>query len=554
MSRTQLILAAALLIVYIRGLFIPVMDVDASQYASISMEMLQDGSWLQVKHRHADYLDKPPLLFWLSAFSYQIFGISTWAYKLPSLLGALLGVYSVYGFTKLFYGKETGVWAGFILASSLGIILICNDVRTDTLLLGASAAAVWMLAAYNENTRWKYLIGAGFFTGLAMLAKGPIGAILPAAAVGSHLLMRREWRKILQWQWLVALLVAGVVLVPMCIGLYQQFDLHPEKSVNGRTGVSGLYFFFWEQSFGRITGENVWKNDTTVFYFTHVFAWAVLPWTLLFIAGLFSRLKDIFRDKFKMNAGDEGYSIGAFVLIFIALSLSKYKLPHYIFILLPWAAVLTARFLFAEKPATPKWLSIAHYILLPLVSGVALSMPVFMFPTINPVIWLPVLALLFYGLWAARPQLSGIQHFMQGTVAIATLIGFVLNFHFYPNVLAYQSTSVAGEYFKSKNIPPNQLAVMGAGGHALDFYAQTIIPFLPTAEDAAQKARKEGKLYIYTREGGREQLDAAGIKYEVDTTYGHFQSALLKLPFLNPATREKSLTPAFILTIDSIDD
>lgn len=549
MSRTQLILAAALIIVYIRGLFIPVMDVDASQYASISMEMLQDGSWLQVMHRHADYLDKPPLLFWLSAFSYQIFGISTWAYKLPSLLGALLGVYAVFRFSKLFYGKEAAVWAGFILASSLGIVLICNDVRTDTLLMGASAAAVWMLAAFNENARWKYLIGAGIFTGLAMLAKGPIGAILPAAAVGAHLLLRREWFRIFQWKWLVALLFAGVVLIPMCIGLYQQFDLHPEKMVNGRTGVSGLYFFFWEQSFGRITGENVWKNDTTVFYFTHVFAWAVLPWTLLFVAGLFSRLKDIFRDKLKIGESEEGYSIGAFVLIFMALSLSKYKLPHYIFILLPWAAVLTARFLFAEKTATAKWLRIAHYILLPLVSGVALSMPGFMFPTLNPVIWLPVLALLFYGIWAARPQQQGNQHFMQGTVAIAVLIGFVLNFHFYPHVLAYQTTSVAGQYFKSKKIPTNQLAVMGAGGHALDFYAQTIIPFLPTADDAVQKARKDGALYIYTREGGREQLDAAGVTYSVDTTFGHFQSALLKWPFLNPATREGALTPAYVLRV-----
>ena len=61
---------------YIRGLSIDVMDVDASQYASIAMEMLQGGSWLEVQHRHADYLDKPPLLFWASALSYALFGIS----------------------------------------------------------------------------------------------------------------------------------------------------------------------------------------------------------------------------------------------------------------------------------------------------------------------------------------------------------------------------------------------------------------------------------------------------------------------------------------------
>ncbi len=550
MSRTQLLPGIALLIVFIRGLLIPVMDVDASQYASISMEMLQDGSWLQVMHRHADYLDKPPLLFWLSALSFQIFGIHTWAYKLPSLLGAFTGVYAVYRFSRLFYNTETARTAAWILATSLGLVLICNDVRTDTLLLGMSAAAVWTMAAYIATHRWGYLVGFGFFTGMAMLAKGPIGLILPVAAAGTHLLMHRDWRHIFRWQWLVAIGVAGLVLTPMCIGLYEQFDVHPEKSINGRTGVSGLYFFFWEQSFGRITGENVWKNDTTVFYFTHVFAWAILPWTLLFVAGLWSRLKAVVKNRFRLEAGDEAYSIGAFILIFIALSMSKYKLPHYIFIVLPWAAVLTARFLHTTQKQISKGLHIAQFILLTLVTGVAASMPGFMFPTWSVLIWLPVVLLYGYGIWMARPQVPGSDRLVSGTVAIGILIGFVLNFHFYPHVLAYQSTSVAGAYFKQKEIPVRQRACMGFGGHALDFYAQSIIPFVPTAEEAVTIARREGGLWIYVREGGREQLDAAGVRYQVDTTFGHFQAALLKAKFLNPATRESSLTPAAILKIE----
>ncbi len=55
-----------------------------------------------------------------------------------------------------------------------------------------------------------------------------------------------------------------ILLIPMSIGLYQQFDLHPEKIVNGKHGVSGLRFFYWSQSFGRITGESPWKNDVNI--------------------------------------------------------------------------------------------------------------------------------------------------------------------------------------------------------------------------------------------------------------------------------------------------
>lgn len=286
-------LGLGLMAVALRGLFLDVMDVDASQYASISMEMRQNGSWLQVMHREADYLDKPPLLFWLSAASFSLFGLSNWAYKLPSLLVALAGVYATYRFCKLFYMEKMALQAAFILASVTGLVVICNDVRTDTLLLGFTACAVWQFAEHLQRGRWKNWFWAFFFVAMAMLAKGPIGLVVPAFAVGCHLLLRWDVANIFRWQWLAGLVLVGLLLLPMCWGLYHQFDLHPEKLINGRSGVSGLYFYFWEQSFGRITGENVWRNDTSAFYFLHVYAWAFLPWTLMLLGELLVDRKSV---------------------------------------------------------------------------------------------------------------------------------------------------------------------------------------------------------------------------------------------------------------------
>jgi hypothetical protein len=78
--------------------------------------------------------------------------------------------------------------------------------------------------------------------------------------------LKRQWSSFFKWQWLVGLIWVGLLLLPMCIGLYQQFDLHPEKVMYGRSGTSGLRFFFWTQSFGRLTGENVWKNNADIFF------------------------------------------------------------------------------------------------------------------------------------------------------------------------------------------------------------------------------------------------------------------------------------------------
>ena len=552
------------MVVYVRGLFLDVMDVDASQYASISMEMLRDGHWLQVQHRHADYLDKPPLLFWSSAASFGLFGLHNWAYKLPSFLAALLGIYATYRFCRLFYPKNTSRNAAFILTSCMGALLLCNDVRTDTLLMAMTACAVWQIAAFlqpipgaaGEKSRWVNLFFAGIFTGLAMLAKGPIGLIAPALATGAHLLLRRDWKRLLNWRWLPGLAVAALVLAPMCWGLYQQYDLHPEKITNGRSGVSGLYFFFWEQSFGRITGENVWKNDTTAFFFFHVYLWAFLPWPLLLAGALWQRIRGLFQQRFRLPAGEEAYSIGGFVLTFIALSLSHYKLPHYIFITLPWAAILTARWALPlmqddrEKGAGLSW-AYAQCAVYLILAVAALLIVGFVFPTGNLLVWavtLGIFGYLGFSCWQ-KPFPADADIWTQRGVLAFLGTAFVLNFHFYPNLLPYQSTAAVPRFAREHQIPADQLAFYNRHGHALDFYAGQILPEMETPEQVRQTARSSGAFWLYTDSTGLARLDSAGIRMEETARFAHFQVALLKPAFLNPATRPQSLDPVFLLKI-----
>ncbi|MFN0015154.1 MAG: ArnT family glycosyltransferase [Saprospiraceae bacterium] len=549
-------LGLGLLAVYVRGLFLDVMDVDAAQYASISMEMLQSGNWLQVQHRHADYLDKPPLLFWSSALSYTLFGLHNWAYKLPSFFGAMAGVYATYRFCLLFYAPKTARSAAFVLAASLGVLLMCNDVRTDTLLMGTTACAIWQLAALYESARPRLagLLGAGFFVGLAMLAKGPIGLVVPAFAVGMHLALRRDWKRLIDGRWLLVLAVAAAVLAPMCWGLYHQFDLHPEKTVNGRTGVSGLYFYFWEQSFGRITGENTWKNDTSLFYFLHVYLWAFLPWSVLLVVAFWRRAVDLFRQKLRLPAGEEGFSIGAFVLTFAALSLSKYKLPHYIFVTLPWAAVLVARLLQVDRfgeIARVARASIGFAFVV--LAAVALLLLGFVFPTASVFQWAVTLGLfggaaffLFFKKDLAEPA----GRLVQGGVLAFLGAAFVLNMHFYPNLLQFQSTSAIPRYARQHGIPPSKTGFFNRHGHALDFYSQAVLKQVDTPDEARQTAAALGDFWLYTDEQGLLRLDSAGVRYTSVAAFNHFQVALLKPAFLNPATREEALQPVFLIKID----
>lgn len=538
----------ALLAIFLRGLWIDVMDVDAAQYASISQEMLQNGSWLEVMHRGADYLDKPPLPFWLSAFSFKIFGVSNWSYKLPSLLAAFAGIWAVFRFTRLFYSFKTARQAAFMLASALGIMVICNDVRTDTLLLGFTACSIWQLAEYLEFARWRNLVAGFVLVGLAMLAKGPIGVVMPAFATGTHLLLSGRSKDFFKWQWLVGLAIVAVVLTPMCWGLWQQFDLHPEKVVNGRKGVSGLYFYFWEQSFGRITGENRWHNDASVLYFTHVYLWAFLPWCLL-LPGAWWRAT---RNAFRRMAAVESYSLGAFTLTFIALSLSQYKLPHYIFITLPWAAVLTAVHLNrSDRPGVRN----IHWALLYLASflamAIAFAVLYYVFPTKHSSIWgisIMLAGVFLLAIYNHIAPADSDELVKRGLLA-AILAGFVLNFYFYPSLLPYQPTHEIARTARALGIAPGQLASFHRQHHSLDFYNGQYLRDYKDVADVHRRAQQPEPFWLFADTAGKEELETNHIPVRVEKSFGSFPVSLLKGSFLNPETRPGTLDSVYLLRV-----
>jgi 4-amino-4-deoxy-L-arabinose transferase-like glycosyltransferase len=239
---------------------VDIMDIDASQYAEISREMALSNDFLHIYDRGFDYLDKPPFLFWVTALSMKVFGATPFAYRLPSILFAPLAIYATYRLTKLLYNETTARIAALVLATSQGFFLWTNDVRTDMILTGCVATALWCIRECELKRRWPYVLGGTLAIACGMMTKGPIALFVPLFAFGADWVLRRKWKQLFSpWHLLDAALIA-VFLIPMSIGLYQQFDLHHEKWIEGKQGTSGLRFFFWTQSFGRITGENNWDN------------------------------------------------------------------------------------------------------------------------------------------------------------------------------------------------------------------------------------------------------------------------------------------------------
>jgi 4-amino-4-deoxy-L-arabinose transferase-like glycosyltransferase len=541
----------AIYTVYLIGLFVDVMDVDASQYASIAREMLETGNYLQLFNRYEDYLDKPPLLFWLSAFSFKLLGVSNFAYKLPSFLFSLGGTFATYRLAKLYYGREVGYLSALLVTSCQAFFLFNHDVRTDTILTGSVILALWQLTVFLQTNRFLPLILGFTFVAAAMLTKGPMGLMIPVLAFSTDFILKRQWRNFFRWEWLVGIAWTGLLLLPMCIGLYQQFDLHPEKVMYGRSGTSGLRFFFWTQSFGRLTGESTWKNNADFFFLMHTFLWAFLPWCLLFIAGFYEQIKSVVKRRFILSSTEEALTVGGFLFPYLAFSTSKYQLPHYIFVLFPLAAIIAGKYLYSvlvaenDKPFIVwRWIQLFVVAVLWLAGLLLVGVA---FPLQHVLTGVVLLGAFGLSLWFF---FRGKNRFAQLALpALSAIVGvnFALNSHIYPSLFAYQSPSVAARYILAHDIDQNQVYCYKVHMHSLDFYSRKIIPRLNTLNELP----KEQTIWIYTDEAGLQEAQELGLRPEMAATFDHFHISTLTLPFLNPNTRQKAVQRRYLIKITS---
>ncbi len=534
------------LVVYMIGMRVDVMEADAAQYASMSLEMTQTGNYLQLYYRGEDYIDKPPLVFWTTALSFNLFGVSNFTYKLPSLLFTILGLFSTYRLARMYYGRWAGYFSVLILASCHAWFQFNQDVRTDALLAGCTIFAVWQLAEYASNKKLVSLLLASIGIAGAMLAKGPIGVMVPALALGTDLLLKRDWRTLFRWQWLLILPIVLALLSPMIYGLYQQFDASGGRQTYNGFISSGLRFYFWTQSFGRLTGESSWSNNTSPFYFFHTFLWAFLPWSILFLIAFGKRLKKIIFNGAIIKRRQEALTVGGIIFPWIAFSLSNYKLPHYIFVLFPLAAIMTGAFIRKlikkyEEDFVPIRVIQSVICFLLLVAGLLLCL---IFPpnALIIVISMVGVGMSFYCIIYRGTKFK--QILFPSFIAIITA-NFIFNANVYPELLRFESGNVAGQIAAASGHP---IAGLNYVPYGLDFYNRKTVPLYATGKDI--KTRHQGELlWVYTDINGTESLRKDSVRILKDTVLHHFHVSTLSASFLSPKTRMSTTSDMHLLLV-----
>ena len=516
------------------------MDNDSAHHANIALRMYLTGDYVNLIDHGKDYLDKPHLHFWLAAWSYHLFGVTTFAYKIPSFLFTILGTYSTYRLGRSLYSNEVGKLAALITASAFAYILANNDVRMDAILTASIVFATWQLVDWVKNKKIINALGAALGLALGFCTKGHIAVVVPAVSAFFYILYLKDWKAFFHWQLVLIIVGFFVAISPVVYCYYLQYDLHPEKIIRGKSGRSGVEFILWKQSIERFEGDSFGaeaKND--YFFFFHSFLWAFAPWSLLAFVAFFSRLK------YFKNREKEWLTIGTFGSIIVLISVSGFKLPHYLNILFPIAGIITAAYLFQNR-SNLKLLSRLLYLqaivcVLCLVAAAIIN--VWAFPPKSLLVIAGFLLVLICCVYLLKKSKQKIEQLLVASVVTSILIFYLLNANFYPQLLTYQ---VGNEMaFDTRGIvDPKQVYFWpGIYSSSYNFYTSAL------RKEYNDSLNIQGPIWIFTDEKGLLDLKAKGhIPLEI---YEHkdYEITRISLKFLAPASRKEVVGKGLLVRI-----
>lgn len=422
------------------GLFTEIIGTDGTLYASIAKQMVQTHNYNFLYINGEDWLDKPHIPFWLAALSFKLFGVNAFAYKLPNFIFFLVGCFYVYQISKQFLHKEIAQLSTLVFAGSLHVFICNTDVRAEIFLATFTIAAFYHAYCLIKKMWSWHIIACAAFTALAIMTKGIFTLIPIFSGMFLYFLCSKQVKQFIQVKWYVLLLLIIIFILPELYSLYTQFDLHPEKIVFGKTGVSGLKFFFWDSQVGRFFNTGPITGDGDKLFFLHTFLWAFLPWSLVFIYSLF-KTKIIVNNNAALLK-----SLGFSMLIsFLVFSLSKFQLPHYIVILFPFCSIWLGVFLQEQFTKTSFVISeISTWLLL--VASIAITTYLnlnfsFLGWMIFALLWLVIVCTSFIKIHT----LKYINWIVKNSLIISMLCVMVFGLA-YTKIMNYQAGMVLGKH------------------------------------------------------------------------------------------------------------
>lgn len=242
-GRIHLIIIAAALLLFVPGLgAVHLFDWDEINFAEIAREMIVTGNWAQPRIDYLPFHEKPPLFIWLQAMSMSLFGIDEFAARLPNALCGALTLVVLFRIGSRLRGNLFGLlWALAYVGSILPHLYFRSGIIDPWFNLFIFLGVDALISLVREERppatgkAQRFAAQAGFFLGLAVMTKGPVGILVPGITAVVFW-MRSRFTRLVTMQ----SIGYGAVAFLITVGLWAIVDLI-------RNGPEFMTGFFWRQ-------------------------------------------------------------------------------------------------------------------------------------------------------------------------------------------------------------------------------------------------------------------------------------------------------------------
>ncbi|MBI2089208.1 MAG: glycosyltransferase family 39 protein [Deltaproteobacteria bacterium] len=302
------------------------MEPDEGRNAEVAREILLLNNWTTPHYNFVPRLDKPVFFYWPAALSYKAFGVSEWSARLPSAFAGLACIALIYQFARAFLGPWKALWSGLILATSAEYFSLARIAHSEMVLAFFMALSLCCFYSALSAERLKAQRALGFSMmylaiGISTLIKGPVGIALPGAVILGYLLLSGKWHMLREKSFVFGSLILVAAVVPA----YAWAEFR---------NPGYLQYLLVEENLLRFFTHHFDRGGPWYSFFA-IAAVGFLPWTLL--------LPNVVKHTWKKRSDDKTLFLLAWtVLPLLIFSFSKTKLPHYILIVYPALAMLTA--------------------------------------------------------------------------------------------------------------------------------------------------------------------------------------------------------------------
>jgi 4-amino-4-deoxy-L-arabinose transferase-like glycosyltransferase len=342
-------------------------DKTEALFVEVARGMLSRHDWVTPLWNGEPFFDYPVWGYWMVAISFRLFGISEWAARLPVALAASAVVVASFGLILVWDGGSANqgqrllraLLAAGVLATSPGWIGWGRTSTTDMFLASAITLALHsFLLAHRPGARPALAAtgraGFALFSAIAVLAKGPVGLLLPGLVIVVFLSLTGQWQR---WLRPLPLLAMLALFCGVCLPWYAAATV-----ANGAPFLGGFLGFSNLQRF------------TSVLYSHPGPPWFYLPWLLLlllpwslFLPAAVAQLRFWRWSRWRQAAREPGLELPLFLLLWLLLMVAFFsaaatKLPGYILPALPAASLLVSlwwRPLPPLAPANPRALALS---------------------------------------------------------------------------------------------------------------------------------------------------------------------------------------------------